>query len=314
MTAPTLVVMAAGIGSRYGGIKQIDPVGPHGEVLLDYVVYDAIRSGFEDVVFVIREEIGAAFRELVEPTIAGRVRVRYVDQRLDAIPSGFGVPPERRKPWGTAHAVLACKEVLDGPFAVINADDFYGRGAFELLHEDLISSDTSGGKIRIALVGYPLERTLTDHGHVSRGLCRVAADGTLQEIRERERIQRFGEAIRFADEENRWHDVAGDAVVSMNMWGFPRVFLAELEGRWEGFFREPPQDLRAAEFRLPDVVGDLVREGRASVRVLPTNEQWFGVTHPEDRLHVERAVQGLIEKGFYPEDLWGGRDAPARSG
>jgi NDP-sugar pyrophosphorylase family protein len=304
--------MAAGIGSRYGGIKQIDPVGPGGEILLDYAVYDAVRAGFSQVVFILREEIEDAFRERIEPTIARHVRVRYVLQRLDAVPAGVRVPLERRKPWGTAHAVLACGDVLDGPFGVINADDFYGRGAFELLHDFLLSLAPRGNDLRMALVGYPLENTLTEHGHVSRGVCRVAADGTLEEIHERKRIQRFDGAVRYADAEGRWHEVSPGATVSMNMWGFPREVLEELDARQTRFFRDRAADLETAEFLLPEVVGDLVREKRGSVRVLPTSERWFGVTYPEDKLHVERAIRRLIDEGVYPPGLW--RNAPRAAG
>jgi len=299
----TLVVMAAGIGSRYGGIKQMEPFGPGGEFLLDYSVYDALRAGFEDVVFVLREAIAADFRELIEPRLARHCRVRYAMQRLTDVPEGVTIPPERAKPWGTSHAVFACRELIDGPFAVINADDFYGREAFSLLCEYLQRMGERDG-LEMALVGYELAKTLTEHGHVSRGVCQLAADGFLEEIHERKRIRRFGEAIRYETNDGRWIDVASDATASMNMWGFPASFLPHLEQEIGRTFREHADELSTAEFLLPDLIGDLVRESRGRVRVLPTDERWFGVTYAEDRPRVEAAIRRLNESGVYPSPLW----------
>jgi len=299
----TLVVMAAGIGSRYGGIKQMEPFGPDGELLLDYSVYDALRAGFEDVIFILREAIASDFRELIEPRLASHCRVRYAMQRLADVPGGVTIPPDRAKPWGTAHAVYACRELIDGPFAVINADDFYGRGAFSLLHKHLQQMDERDG-LEIALVGYELAKTLTEHGHVSRGVCQLTADGFLEEIHERKRIQRFGEAIRYGAEDGRWIDVAGDATASMNMWGFPASFVPLLEQELERCLREHADELATAEFLLPDLVGDLVRASHGRVRVLPTDERWFGVTYAEDRPRVEAAIRRLNESGLYPSPLW----------
>ena len=304
MSSPALVVMAAGIGSRYGGIKQIEPFGPNGEILLDYTVYDAIRAGFKDVIFIIRDEIEDAFRQRVESTIARHCQVRYVLQRHDEIPHGITPPADRLKPWGTAHAVLACKGQITSPFGVVNSDDYYGRDAFALLYDYLVGSKTVVRPLEMALVGYTLENTLTDHGYVSRGVCRVASDGTLQEINERKRIQRFGTSVRYCAPDGQWHDVDPHAVVSMNMWGFPSTMMDVLDDRLTQFFSDHADDLATAEFLLPEVVGSLVREGQGTVRVLPTTASWFGVTYPEDKPYVKRAIRQLIDAGVYPTDLW----------
>ena len=304
VSSPALVVMAAGIGSRYGGIKQIEPLGPSGEILLDYGVYDAIRAGFEDVIFIIRDEIEDAFRQRVESTIVRHCHVQYAMQRPDAIPSGAKVPVDRRKPWGTAHAVLACKGQISSPFGVVNSDDYYGRDAFQLLYDFLTDCEAAPRPLEMALVGYTLENTLTDHGHVSRGVCRVASDGTLQEINERKRIQKFGTSVRYSTSDNQWHDVDPRAVVSMNMWGLPATMMDVLDDGLAQFFRDHADDLTTAEFLLPEVVGNLVSEGQGTVHVLPTTASWFGVTYPEDKLYVKQAIRQLIEAGIYPPDLW----------
>jgi len=304
MRPPSLVVMAAGLGSRYGGIKQIDPVGPSGEILFDYAVYDALRCGFRDVVFVIREEIDEVFRARIEPTIGRHCAVRYAYQRIDDLPDGCILPPGRGKPWGTGHAPLAAAPYLDRPFALINADDFYGPTAFDTLYRVLTRSGQGRSGFEMGLVGYRLRNTLTDHGHVSRGICRLAADGMLAEIREHERIQRFGDAIRAADAEGGWHDLDPDSLVSMNLWGFPHEVLGEFRTRFDAFARSPSTDLETAEFYLPDVVSALIRDGLGAVQVLPTTEAWFGVTYPEDRVRVEQRIRELVADGTYPERLW----------
>ena len=309
MRSPTLVVMAAGLGSRYGGIKQIDPVGPGGEILLDYAVYDAIRSGFDRVIFVIREEIEEPFRARIEPTIARRCRVEYAYQRIDDVPDGCRVPESREKPWGTGHAPLAAEPLLDGPFALINADDFYGSSSFRTMYRFLSELPESPAGLEMALIGYELRNTLTEHGHVSRGVCQTAADGTLTGIRECERIQRFGDAIRYVDTSDRWHDIDPETVVSMNLWGFPHEVLGEMRNRFEAFLRAPETDLESAEFYLPDVISELVRDGVGTVRVLATSEEWFGVTYPEDRPWIERRIRELVSQGVYPERLWSAADS-----
>ena len=303
-SSPTLLIMAGGIGSRFGGVKQIEPFGPEGEILLDYAVYDAVRAGFARVIFIIRDEFREDFRRRIEPTIAKHCRVEYVVQRLETLPGGEPPPAGRRKPWGTAHAVLSCKGQVTGAFGVINADDFYGRESFERLYAFLRDVKPASSLQSAALIGYPLENTLTDHGDVSRGVCRVAPDGTLEEICERKRIRRFGRAVRFADSDSKWRDLDPGTIVSMNMWGFPGAMMDMLETRWEEFVQRHREDLATAEFLLPNVVGEWVHEGRATVRVLPTSASWFGVTYPEDRARVEGAIRALIEAGEYPTPVW----------
>ncbi|MEJ5310019.1 MAG: sugar phosphate nucleotidyltransferase [Anaerolineae bacterium] len=305
MTAsPTLIVMAAGLGSRYGGIKQIEPVGPHGATLLDYAVYDALRAGFGKVVFVINQVIEAPFRERFGMTIERHCDVAYVIQRLTDLPAGFTLPPERQKPWGTGQAVLSCRDVVGGPFAVINADDFYGRAAFETLSGYLAHAEDRDGCYDYCMVGYVLENTITAHGHVSRGVCTVDDEGFLIHIRERTHIERVDERIAYTEDGVTWIEIPARATVSMNIWGFTPSLFGELERRFPLFLRDNAANLHKAEFFLPDIVGDLVQERRARVRVLTSDAQWFGVTYKEDRPRVEQAIRTLIEQGVYPEDLW----------
>jgi choline kinase len=305
MTAnPTLIVMAAGLGSRYGGIKQIEPVGPHGATLLDYAVFDALRAGFGKVVFVISEAIEAPFRERFGATVEPHCDVAYVIQRLSDIPPGFVVPPERRKPWGTGQAVLSCRDKVAGPFAVINADDFYGRAAFEALAGYLSRAEDQGGVCDYCMVGYVLENTITEHGHVSRGVCTVDDDGFLVHIRERTHIERHGGAVAYTEDGVTWINIPARATVSMNIWGFTLSLFGELQRRFPVFLRDNAQNLLKAEFFLPNIVGDLVQEKKARVRVLASDAQWFGVTYKEDRPRVEQAIRALIEQGVYPENLW----------
>ncbi|MBL7200588.1 MAG: nucleotidyltransferase [Anaerolineae bacterium] len=304
MSHPALVVMAAGMGSRYGGLKQLDPVGPSGEIILDYSVYDALRAGFGRVVFVIKAEIEDAFREKVGRTIEGQCEVAYVFQRLDDVPEGFAVPPGRAKPWGTAHATYSARHVVDVPFAVINADDFYGRSSFQVLHDHLRTA-RDGNVHDYSMVGFKLENTLTEHGHVSRGVCTVDAEGYLQEVRERTRIQRSGDRIVYTEDGENWTEISREATASMNMWGFTPSLFSELETRFRSFLQENVDRLLKAEFFLPDFVGRLTKEDRAQVKVLPTDERWFGVTYREDKPRVEQAVLDLIRQGIYPHNLWG---------
>jgi len=303
MPAPALVVMAAGIGSRYGGLKQIDPVGPHGEMILEYSVYDALQAGFGTVVFLIRREIETAFRARVGGTIEAQADVRYVFQELHDLPPGYGPPPStRQKPWGTAHAVLCCRHVVQTPFAVINADDFYGRGAFAVLAAYLRRLEPTAREY--ALVGYPLAHTLSEHGYVSRAECRMNTDGYLIDIRERLRVERRAEGIVYSDDGERWTPLPDGTVVSMNMWGFTPAIFPALAAHFARFLDENAEHLHKAEFLLPNVVGAMVRAGEARVKVLPTDEHWFGVTYQEDRPRVQAAIRGLVERGLYPSPLW----------
>jgi len=291
---PTLVVLAAGIGSRFGGIKQIEPVGPNGESLIDYSIYDALATGFGRILFVVQEGMEERFRERFG-TIADRCELDFAFQRLDDLPPGFSVPDRRGKPWGTAHALLSCRGRLEAPFALINADDFYGRSAFDSLARSL---STGGGP---ALVGYPLGATLSPSGPVSRGICRFDDAGYLVEIVERSGLRQEEDRIVYEDGEGR-HGVEGGAIASMNMWGLTPDVLKELDRRFPAFLRG--SDLRSAEYQLPTVIGDLIREGRLRVRVLPTEEEWFGITYHEDLPRVRAAIARLIAAGTYPSPLF----------
>jgi NDP-sugar pyrophosphorylase family protein len=301
---PMLIVMAAGLGSRYGGIKQIEPVGPHGATLLDYAVFDALRAGFDKVVFVISEAIEGPFRERFGATIEQHCDVAYVIQRLSDVPPGFVLPPERQKPWGTGQAVLSCRDEVTGSFAVINADDFYGCAAFETLAGYLAHAEDKDGFYDYCMVGYVLENTITEYGHVSRGVCTVDDDGFLVHIRERTHIERRGGAVVYTEDGATWINIPARATVSMNIWGFTPSLFGKLQRRFPLFLRENAQNLLKAEFFLPNIVGDLVQEKKARVRVLTSDAQWFGVTYKEDRPRVEQAIRALIEQDVYPEDLW----------
>lgn len=302
---PTLIVMAAGIGSRYGGLKQIDPIGPNGEIILDYAIFDALRAGFGKVIFLIRKEIEAAFRDKIGRTVEQRIPTVYAFQDLENLPAGFHAPPGRTKPWGTAHAVLSCKGLVNEPFAVINADDFYGPGAFQALAGYLSQAhDLPGGKYDYCMVGYILRNTLSEHGTVARGVSTVTPDGYLAGITERTRIQEINGSVQYTENGIDWIPIAADSIVSMNMFGFTPSFFDELERRLPAFLRENANNLQKAEFFLPDVVNQLLQEGKASVKVLPTGEKWFGVTYPEDRPYVQQAISDLIRRGMYPKALW----------
>ncbi|MCP4536802.1 MAG: nucleotidyltransferase [Chloroflexi bacterium] len=304
MSKPTLVVMAAGIGRRYGGLKQIDPVGPNGEIIIEYSVYDALRAGFERIVFVIKESIEQAFRDSVGKTIEKQCETTYVFQRLDDVPEGFNIPSERQKPWGTGHAALSCRRVVHSPFAVINADDFYGQSSYQALGDYLKNTQDRDGVYDISMIGYVLGNTLTDHGHVARGVCTVDEDGYLVDVREHTHIERFGEVVRYTEDGESWTKISAKSIVSLNTWGFTPSIFSELETRFSRFLQENGDNLQTAEYFLPNMVGDLVKEGKARVRVLPTNERWFGVTYQQDKPRVKQAIQDLIHRGVYPHNLW----------
>lgn len=302
---PTLVVMAAGMGSRYGGLKQIDPVGPRGEIILDYSLYDALRAGFGKAVFVVKEETADLFRATIGRRVAERIETAYVYQCLEDLPPGFAVPEGREKPWGTAHAVYAARAEVSGPFAVINADDFYGPSAFKLLAEHLAQTEDRCTR-EYCLVGYVLANTLTEHGYVSRGVCRVGADGYLEGIREHTRIERRDGRIVSAPDGETPAELPADSTVSMNMWGFTPELFGELADYFPDFLRaNTAANPLKAEFFLPDLVMSLLRDGKARVRVLRTEDRWFGVTYREDKPMVEAAVKRLTEAGVYPARLWG---------
>ena len=297
-TSPTLLILAAGMGSRYGGLKQIDPVGPGGETIIDYSIYDALRAGFGKLVFVIRKDIEDAFRETVGSRFEKRVAVDYVFQSLEDIPSQFTVPAGRTKPWGTTHAVLAAAGVIREPFAAINADDFYGAQGYRELAGHLTS-----GSSDYAMVGFVLRNTLSDFGTVARGVCRVSADGSLQSIEELLKIERDGDGARNTDANGTVTKLSGDEPVSMNMWAFTPGIFDQLRERFAQFL-ERNGSKQKAECLIPNTVGDLVRDGQARVKVLHTNDSWFGVTYREDRPRVIESVRALIARGVYPEKLW----------
>ena len=303
MINPTLVVLAAGIGSRYGGLKQTDPVGPSGELILDYSVYDALRAGFGRVVFVINRKIEDEFRQRVGKTIEQQCDTAYAFQEIDDVPAGFVVPPSREKPWGTGHATYACRHVVDSPFAVINSDDFYGRSSYQALYDHLSGARDRDGFYDYCMVGFVLENTLTEHGHVSRGVCVVDEDGTLVEIHERTQVQRSGQTVSYKKDET-WIEIPRASTVSLNTWGFTPSLFPELETHFARFLQGSGPNLDRAEFYLPVVVGDLIREGKARVRVLPTDERWIGVTYQQDKPKVKRAIEDLVRQHIYPENLW----------
>jgi len=302
MAGPQLVVMAAGIGSRYGGLKQIDPVGPSGEIVIDYAIHDALKAGFDKVVFIIRRDIEEAFRRKVGRAIEQRVETAYVFQELDDLPGSFEVPAGRTKPWGTAHAVLCAKDVVTAPFAAINADDFYGPGAFRILAESLRNAEDSD-VYDYCMVGYRLGNTLTEHGHVARGVCTASAGGFLAEVVERTKIRRFGDAVKYTEDGENWIEIPADSTVSMNMWGFTPSVFAELESRFRRFLEKNINEPRE-EFFVPTVVNELVQEARARVRILPTDEKWLGVTYQQDKPRVKEAILAMVRNGDYPERLW----------
>jgi len=294
--------MAAGMGSRYGGIKQIDPIGPNNEIIIDYSVFDARKAGFGKVVFIIRKQIEKAFRETVGRNIEKAINTAYVFQELDKLPAGFSVPASREKPWGTGHAILMTKDVVKEPFAVINADDFYGPDAFAGIARYLTNAADKNGKYDYSLMGYILKNTLSENGSVARGVCEATAGGYLKDIHERTKIQPFPDGVRF-EENGVWTPVSAESLVSMNMWGFTPSLYAELESLFPAFLKTSADNPKS-EFFIPEIVGTLVKQNKATVRVLSTQEKWFGVTYKEDKPIVQAAIRDLVAKLVYPAKLW----------
>ena len=303
MRKPALVIMAAGIGSRYGGLKQLDAVGPSGEIIIDYSIYDAIRAGFSKVVFVIRRDIEAAFREKIGNRIQDRIETAYVFQELDQIPEGFPLPLGRTKPWGTGQAVLICREEIDRPFAVINSDDFYGASSFAGLADYLRQASDRDGVADYCMMGFTLKNTLSEFGTVSRGFCRVNREGYLEDIQERLKIRKTGEKVSYTENGSDWIEEDPESIVSMNMWGFTPGIFPELEKGFSTFLREKIE-IPKSEYLLPEEVGMLVRNKKATVKVIPTAEKWFGVTYPADKPLVQKAIGILVDEGVYPKMLW----------
>ena len=306
MKKPVLVIMAAGMGSRYGGLKQIDPVDEQGHIIMDFSIYDAKRAGFEKVIFIIKKENEADFKEAIGNRIEKVIEVEYAFQNLQNIPDGFEVPEERVKPWGTAHAVLSCKDLIDGPFAVINSDDYYGRDAFQKIY-DYLSTHEDDEKYRYTMVGYQLENTLTENGHVARGVCQMNEAGELVSVTERTRIEKKDGGAAFTEDDGvTWTTLPTDAIVSMNMWGFTASFLKEIENGFASFLEEGlKKNPLKCEYFLPTVVSNLLSAEKATVAVLTSADKWYGVTYKEDKPVVVNAIKGFKENGLYPKELWG---------
>ncbi len=303
MKKPTLVVMAAGMSSRYGSLKQIDPVGNHGQLIIDYSIYDAVRAGFERVVFIIKRENEADFRAAIGDRLANHVQVAYAYQDLTDLPAGFTVPEGRVKPWGTTHAVLAAREILDGPFAVINADDYYGPEAFCLIYEHL-STHPEGDEY--AMVSYLLGKTVSENGAVTRGICQTNNEGYLQGIVEQTGIEKDGDGGRITTDDGQTTTLPGSTVVSMNFWGFTGAFIDHAKRMFPQFLEQALQtDAMKGEFYLPTAIGQLLEEKKAQVKVLKSSEQWFGVTFQEDKPMVVQSIARLTAEGVYPDNLWG---------
>ncbi len=299
---PILVVMAAGIGSRFGGLKQMTPFGLHGESLIDYSLFDALRSGFRRVIFIVNHKIRDDFRELVGKHVENRMQVDYVMQELDKLPAGLNVPEGRAKPWGTAHAVLCCKDLIDAPFCALNGDDFYGLDAMRKIFDFL---NAGPGETEFAMAGFHLQNTLSDAGYVSRGECKVNEAGYLDSIIERLHIIPTIEGPMFTLDGETYRRLPADTVVSMNMWGFTPLLLSEIEDRFPAFYRDAMSaNPLKAEFYLPNLVGELLQEKKVSVKVLPSKDRWFGVTNASDRPLVEKALRDLTLSGAYPDGLW----------
>lgn len=343
---PILLIMAAGMGSRYGGLKQIDPVGSNGEIILDFSLYDAMLAGFERVVFVIKEENLEAFRGLIDDRAGRHLDVKYAFQKLDDLPEGFEVPEGREKPWGTAHAVYAAREYIDAPFCVINADDYYGAGAFQTMYdflEGLCENEGQDGREHYAMVAFQLDKTLTENGHVARGICEVTEDGILKKVTERTKIMwrpladvngqeapgasgenedaqdapgASGENDAAADPDAKtpafteddgktWSMLAPNTPVSMNFWGFGKSFMDAVADGFPAFLSKALTDNPLkGEYFLPSVVTEKIESGEADVAVLRSQDQWYGVTYKEDKENVKNALQSMKDKGFYPDKMW----------
>lgn len=305
MKKPVLVIMAAGMGSRYGGLKQIDPVDNEGHIIMDFSIYDAKRAGFEKVVFIIKKAIEKEFKAGIGDRISQYMDVEYVYQELDTLPEGFEVPEGRVKPFGTGHAILSCKDVVDGPFAVINADDYYGVHAFQEIYNYLTENEDDE-KYHYAMVGYILSNTLTENGYVSRGISEMDKDAFLTGITERTHIEQRDMGVQFTEDDGQtWEDIAADSIVSMNMFGFTASMLKELECRFPEFLKKGlEENPMKCEYFLPSVVSDLIEEDKADVKVLRSEDRWYGITYKEDKEAVVSAVQKLKDTGVYPQHLW----------
>ena len=297
---PTLVIMAAGMGSRYGGLKQIDPMGPNGEIILDYSVRDAIEAGFDRVIFIIRKEIEKAFRDTIGTRFEGKINVDYVFQELDDLPGGYTVPDGREKPWGTGQAILACKDMIKEPFIVINADDFYGGEAFREGARGLTALNPEA--LEGFLVGYRLINTLSPHGYVTRGVCE-SKNGNLTSVTERFKIGKNDTGVVEYQDDGKSYPMTGEELASMNFWGFSPALFTVLETRFLDFLKESGTGMKT-EYLIPSQIDSLISSGRMAVKVLKTDSTWFGVTYPEDKPAVKSSLASLVEEGVYPSPLW----------
>ena len=304
MNKPVLVIMAAGMGSRYGGLKQLDPVGNHGQLIIDYSIFDARRAGFETVIFVIKPEIEADFKSAIGDRVSQVMEVKYAYQLKEDLPQGYSVPAGRSKPWGTAHATLAARKLIDGPFAVINADDYYGPEAFQKIF-DYLSANPDGDVYEYVMVGYLLKNTVTENGTVARGVCEETGDHYLSQITERTKIEQ-GPPLRFTEDDGQtWTQLPEDTIVSLNLWGFNRSFLDEALARFPAFLDKAlAENPEKGEYFLPTVVSQLIGEGRARVKVLRSHDKWYGVTYREDKPAVVAAIAEKTASGLYPDRLW----------
>ncbi len=307
MKETALVIMAAGIGSRFGGgIKQLEPVGPGGEIIMDYSIYDALKAGFDKIVFIIRRDLEEDFREVIGNRIEKVARVEYAFQELGDLPEGFSVPEGRKKPWGTGQAVLSIKGLVDGPFLVINADDYYGKEGFQKIHDYMVNHMKEDGDVYdMCMGGFILRNTLSDNGTVTRGVCTLDGDGSLKEVTETYEIRMEADgSMKAQDEQGNPVQVNPDQHVSMNMWGLPAAFLKELEKGFPEFLENLKEGDIKSEYLLPKIIDKLVKAGKARVEVLETKDKWFGVTYKEDKETVVEAIRSLIAEGAYPERLY----------
>lgn len=298
-----LVIMAAGMGSRFGGIKQLEPVGPSGEIIMDYSIYDAMEAGFEKIIFIIRKDIEKDFREIIGNRIERLIEVEYVFQDIDNLPKGYKRPEGREKPWGTGHAVLSCLGTIKEPFAVINADDYYGKEAFVKVNEFLQHPSKANAKYHFCMAGFFLGNTLSEHGTVTRGVCKVSQDKLLLDVVETQEISRKGE-VAIGEVDGKPVEMELNCSVSMNMWGFTPEFLEELNDRFANFLDGIGNNPLKAEYLLPTIVDDLIKEGSAQVSVLETHDRWFGVTYREDKEMVVNSFANLVQHGIYPQKLF----------
>lgn len=306
MREPILVVMAAGMGSRYGGLKQIDPVGSGGELIIDFSLYDAMMAGFKKAIFIIKKETEEDFRSLLDDKAGRFIEIDYAFQDINDLPQGYSVPEGRVKPWGTCHAVLSCEGMTEGPFAVINADDYYGAGAFQMMYDFLEKATDTTEHYSYGMVGYLLENTLTENGHVARGVCQTQEDGYLKEITERTKIMWRAGEIQYTEDEETWVSVPKGTTVSMNFWGFTPSIMKEMKERFPAFLDKAMiENPLKAEFFLPLVIDQLLKENKAKIKILTSSERWHGVTYKEDKEGVVDALQAMKDKGLYPEVLWG---------